>query len=177
MRYFVFKQMINKVNYLILAIVLILLSVAIPNFNLPVANAGNILSGFSLSAQNDLQITVGESQKSANKLALDLQKSLNSKRNEIGKLAILIIHPYGEYDRTEPILLAEREGGGSVLEMKIHWHRKLPFITRNHLTIIDWEILHNQHLGAAVVLDDAILSPIHPQELNNLFKELLPNNL
>ncbi|NEQ72909.1 MAG: hypothetical protein F6K24_36295 [Okeania sp. SIO2D1] len=169
--------MINKVNYLIFAIVLILLSVAIPNFNLPVANAGNILSGFSLSAQNDWQITVGESQKSADKLALDLQESLNCKRNEIGKLAILIIHPHGEFDRTEPISLAEREGGGSVLEMKIHWHRKLPFMTRNHLTIIDWEILHNRHFGAAVILDDAILSPIHPQELNNLFKELLPDNL
>ncbi len=74
-------------------------------------------------------------------------------------------------------MLAEREGGGSLLEMKIHWHRKLPLITRNHLTIIDWEILHNRHLGAAVVLDDAIFSPIHPQELNNLFKELLPDNL
>ncbi len=168
--------MINKLIAFGLAVLMNLLSFVILDFNLPVANAGNIISGLSLSAQNEWQVTIGKSQIVPNKLALDLQKNLNSKKNEIGKLAILIVHPHGNYDRTEPIFLAQREGGGSVLEMKIHWHRKMPFLKRNHVTIIDWEILKERHLRAVVVLDDAILSPIHPQELNDLFRELLPAN-
>ena len=139
--------MINKLICLSLAILLTLLSVEIPDL----ANAENILSVFSLSTQNNLEITLGESKQSPNQLGLEIQKRLNSKRNEIGKLVILLIHPHGDYDRTETVFLAQREGGGLVLEMKIHWHRKLPFITRNHLTIINWEILNNQHLRAAVV--------------------------
>ncbi|MGB3509656.1 MAG: hypothetical protein WBA93_10495 [Microcoleaceae cyanobacterium] len=169
-------MMIDKLVSLGLTIVMILLSVAIYGFHLPVANAENILSGFSLSTKHDFHITIGENKTSPDKLALEVQKRLNSKRNEIGKLAILIVHPHGYYDRTEPVFSGQREGGGAVLEIKIHWHRKLPFITRNHLTIIDWEILNNQHFQVAVILDDSIFSPIHSEELNDLFRELLPEN-
>lgn len=169
--------MINKLVSLSLAILLIFLSVEIPDFNQSVANAVNIQSGFSLFTRHELKFSVGESKTLPFELAFEVQKRLNSKRNEIGKLAMLIVHPHGYYDRTEPVFFAEREGGGSVLEMRIHWHRELPFITRNHLTIIDWDILNNQHLRAAVVSDDSMFSPIHPQELNDLFRELLPPNL
>ncbi|MGC9505415.1 hypothetical protein [Baaleninema sp.] len=108
--------------------------------------------------------------------AHQIQVRLNSHREQIGRNAFSIVHPNGSYDRTGAILVAERDGGGWVFEIPIRWQRKLGFVSRNHITRIDWEIYEGHHVTARVVYDDSHFPPTHLDRLNDYFQMLLSEN-
>lgn len=127
------------------------------------AHAGN-LSLFSSLEWNQEQTNFS---KNPQNFSQEIQNRLNSTRDSIGQLALLISHPWGTYDYTRPIFVAPRDGGGIIFEVDIHWHRNLN--SRNHVTRIAWEIVNNKHYKASVIWDDSTFSPIHEEEVNDFF--------
>jgi len=106
-------------------------------------------------------------------IAETIRKRLDVRREEIGITAIQTVHRLAIYKETEPIFFAGSESGGYVFRLIIHWERNLGVIERQHTTIIDWEILNNQHYRAIVKFDDSTFATHNLEELNTLFHNLI----
>lgn len=115
--------------------------------------------------------------KSPDVMAEKLLLQLNARRDLIGKSALKIVHPNNNavYQRTDSVFIAPRDGGGYVYGFIVHWFRDVLLgVGKNLTTKIAWEILDNQHFQAKVVEDSSIFSPVNSEELEKLFKELIP---
>ncbi|MGI0480556.1 hypothetical protein ACN4EE_07175 [Geminocystis sp. CENA526] len=152
----------------IICLLLILFLSIVP---IPQAQGGH-LSLFSSLEWNQEQTNFT---KNPQNFSQEIQNRLNSTRDSVGQLALLISHPYGTYDYTRPIFVAPRDGGGIIFEVDIHWHRNLKLISRNHVTRIAWEIINNKHYKASVIWDDSTFNPTHSEEINDFFRQLLPS--
>lgn len=162
------KILFSMLKKTIVCLLLILFLSIVP---IPQAEAGH-LSLFSSIEWNQEQTNFT---KNPQNFSQEIQSRLNSTRDSVGQLALLISHPYGTYDYTRPIFVAPRDGGGIIFEVDIHWHRNLKLISRNHVTRIAWEIVNNKHYKASVIWDDSTFNPTHSEEINDFFRQLLPS--
>ncbi|ARV59160.1 hypothetical protein BZZ01_11410 [Nostocales cyanobacterium HT-58-2] len=106
-------------------------------------------------------------------IAETIRKRLDIRRDEIGRSAIQTVHHLAVYKETEPIFFAGSESGGYVFRVIVHWERNLGIVERQHTTIIDWEILNNQHYRAIVKFDDSTFPTHNLEELDALFHNLI----
>jgi hypothetical protein len=109
-------------------------------------------------------------------VAAAINKRLDIRRDEIGRAILHKIHGLGTYQETEPVLFAPHDGGIYVFQLVIHWDRDLKIMDRKHTTVVDWEVLNNQHYRAVIKLDDSTFAAHNIEDMNYLFSELIfPN--
>jgi len=106
-------------------------------------------------------------------IAETIRKRLDVRREEIGRTAIQTVHHLGIYKETEPIFFAGSESGGYVFRVIVHWERNFGVVERQHTTIIDWEILNNQHYRAIIKFDDSTFPTHNLEDLDALFHNLI----
>lgn len=109
-------------------------------------------------------------------VAAAINQRLDIRRDEIGRAILYKIHGLGTYQETEPIFFAPHDGGIYVFRLIIHWDRDLKITDRKHITVIDWEVLSNQHYRAVVKSDDSNFAAQNVEDINYLFSQLIfPN--
>jgi hypothetical protein len=162
---FSFKRIISLVAVLLIALSVIFLLPMQP------ANARvNAPSRISLFLPNEWK---SMADKSNLEIAAEIDQRLDITRDEIGRAALKIVHGFGIYESTEPVFFTVRDGGVYLFQLRIHWKRKIP-IVREHTTLIQWEVLNNQHFHTVVQSDDSTFAAANFEELNYLFEGFLP---
>ncbi|GAA6622508.1 hypothetical protein NUACC26_083320 [Scytonema sp. NUACC26] len=78
---------------------------------------------------------------------------------------------FSTYQETEPVFFAVHDGGLYIFRLIIHWKRDV--VQREHTTVIDWEIVNNQHYQTTIKSDNSTFPAHNLEELNYLFKNLL----
>lgn len=106
-------------------------------------------------------------------IAVQISKRLELRRDEIGRAALHTVHRFASYQETEPVFFAVHDGNIYVLRLIVHWQRNLGVVERKHTTIIDWEIINNQHYRAIVQSDDSTFPAHSIEELDELFSKLI----
>ncbi|PHM10767.1 hypothetical protein [Nostoc sp. 'Peltigera malacea cyanobiont' DB3992] len=109
-------------------------------------------------------------------VAAAINQRLDIRRDEIGRAILHKIHGLGTYQETEPVLFAPHDGGIYVFRLVIHWDRDLKVTDRKHTTIVDWEVLNNQHYRAVIQSDNSTFAAQNVEELNYLFSQLMVSN-
>ncbi|WP_339377809.1 hypothetical protein [Calothrix sp. NIES-2100] len=109
-------------------------------------------------------------------VAAAINQRLDIRRDEIGRAIVHIIHGLGTYQATEPVFFAHHDGGIYVFRFVIHWDRDLKVTNRKHTTVVDWEVLNNQHYRAVVQSDNSTFAAQHVEYLNYLFSQLMVSN-
>jgi hypothetical protein len=165
---FSLKRIISLVAVLLIALSVIFLSPMQP------ANARvNAQSRISLFLPNEWKLMAN---KSNLEIAAEIDQRLDIMRDEIGRAALKIVHSFNTsiYESTEPVFFAVRDGGVYLFQLRIHWKRKIPIVYEGeHTTIIEWELLNNQHFHTVVQSDNSKFAANHLEELNYLFEGLL----
>ncbi len=171
--------MYNQSQYwsLVLKRLLVLLTVLFMALPVPFllqplpANASVVSSSrISLFLQNEWESMANTS---PIETAVQISKRLDLRREEIGRAALHTVHNFANYLETEPVFFAVRDGNIYVFRLIVHWQRELGVINRKHTTIIDWEILNNQHYQAIVEADNSTFPAHSIEELNDLFAKLI----
>lgn len=162
---FSLKRIISLVAVLLIALSVIFLLPMQP------ANARvNAPSRISLFLPNEWK---SMADKSNLEIAAEIDQRLDITRDEIGRAALKIVHGFGIYESTEPVFFTVRDGGVYLFQIRIHWKRKLLVPEREHTTLIQWEVLNNQHFHTVVQSDDSTFAAANFEELNYLFEGLL----
>jgi hypothetical protein len=128
-------------------------------------------SRISLFLQNEWESMANTS---SIETAVQISKRLDLRRDEIGRVALHTVHRFGSYQETEPVFFAVRDGNIYLFRVIVHWQRNLGVIERQHTTVINWEVLNNQHYRAFVEADNSTFPAHSIEELNDLFAKLIP---
>jgi hypothetical protein len=113
--------------------------------------------------------------KSTLEVAAAINQRLDIRRDEIGRAILHKIHGFGNYQETEPVFFAPHDGGIYVFRLIIHWDRDLKVTDRKHITVIDWEVLNNQHYRAVLKSDDSTFAA-QVEDIDYLFSQLITPN-
>ncbi|NES93786.1 MAG: hypothetical protein F6K32_00730 [Desertifilum sp. SIO1I2] len=115
--------------------------------------------------------------KSSLEVAAEINQRLDIMRNEIGRAILHKIHSLGVYEEAEPVLFAAHDGGIYVFRFVLHWNRDLKITERKHTTVVDWEVLKNQHYRTIVQADDSTFAAKNIDELNYFFFQMLGQDI
>jgi hypothetical protein len=110
-------------------------------------------------------------------VAAEINQRLDVRRDEVGRAILQKIHSLGVYEETEPVFFAPHDGGVYVYRLIIHWDRDLKVTERKHITVVDWEVVNNQHYRTIIKSDDSTFAANNIEDLNSLFSRMLNQNI